>query len=190
MAKANASDTAKPKATKNTTTKATKGTGAPQRILDSVLMMEIKTKDSHVPRKVILSIVVVKPTTFAVTLSNMKKHWLIEYDKNTIRLTAMGRERAHATIMPLTTTRRRRRTWNAGTNSREDSPCGWLQALLDGRAHDRVATASMIGCTNKSTLAVLLSTMKKHRIITYDRTTIQLHDDAFPFGRPNGNDDM
>jgi hypothetical protein len=48
----------------------------------------------------------------------------------------------------------------------------------------------MIGCTNKSTLAVLLSTMKKHRIITYDRTTIQLHDDAFPFGRPNGNDDM
>lgn len=74
MAKANASDTAKPKATKKTTTKATKGTGAPQRILDSVLMMEIKTKDSHVPRKVILSIVVVKPTTFAVTLSNMKKH--------------------------------------------------------------------------------------------------------------------
>jgi hypothetical protein len=52
-----------------------------------------------------------------------------------------------------------------------------FQALLDGRAHDRVATAAMIGCTNKTTLAVLLSTMKKHRIITYDRTTIQLHDD-------------
>jgi Mn-dependent DtxR family transcriptional regulator len=41
---------------------------------------------------VILSNVGVKPTTFAVTLSTMKKHGLIEDDKDAIRLTAMGRE--------------------------------------------------------------------------------------------------
>eukprot|EP00537_Pseudo-nitzschia_pungens_P005300 CAMPEP_0172377246 /NCGR_PEP_ID=MMETSP1060-20121228/68801_1 /TAXON_ID=37318 /ORGANISM="Pseudo-nitzschia pungens, Strain cf. cingulata" /LENGTH=345 /DNA_ID=CAMNT_0013104923 /DNA_START=517 /DNA_END=1559 /DNA_ORIENTATION=+ len=67
-------------------------------------------------------------------------------------------------------------------------PVGEASALLDelsdGRVHSKKEAAAAIGCTMNSTWANMLTPLKKLKLIRFDRETIELTDDVFPFGRP------
>jgi len=153
-----------------------------QKILNYAFSIETLTGNKNVPRKQIASLSGVKSNTFPVTISGMKKKGLIEYDKESIWLTDKGRSNANPVDTPVD---------NSSTQAdiKKKYKIGGKAALLfdactDGRVHDRAALAASVGCTNKATLAVMLCNMKKTGIIDYDRTTVQLTDLCFPFGRP------
>ena len=125
----------------------------------------------------------VKSNTFPVLLSGLKKKDLIEYpDKDTIRLTPKGKAQTDLADAPAD-------NQSVLADLKKQFLGGGKAALMfdilvDGRIHDRITLANTVGMTNKATLAVALSNMKKNGIIEYDRTTVQLTDKCFPFGRP------
>ena len=175
---------AKKKTTSKTWSSSPKKSSGPQRILDVILSIEMQGKGQDVSRKTVCSLSGVKPSTFAVTISGMKKNGLIEYNKDTIRLTKKGRSMASydENESPMDNTQmldELKRKHKLGGKA------GQLFDLLkDGHIHDRSTLPQDIGCDNKNTLAVMLSNVKKTGIITYDRHTIQLSVMCFPFGRP------
>jgi hypothetical protein len=159
-----------------------------QRILDVTLSYEMRSKERlvDVPRKYVVSLSGLKPSTFPVTISGLKKKGLIEYDAKTIRLTELGRSLAKydmnetvaldntATLAEI----KKKHKLQGGMGGR------LFDLLQDGRVWDRAVAAKDIGCENKGTLAVMLSNLKKNGIIDYDRHTIKLTDMCFPCGRP------
>lgn len=170
--------------TKSCTPGMAKNSSGKQRILDCILAIEMQQKHHcSVPRKAIAACSGVKSNTFVVTLSMLKKQGLIEYDTDSIRLTDKGRDKANPCAVPLDNSL-------AQENMKLRNKLGgkallMFEALLDGHVHDRVALAKKIGCTNKATLSVMLSNLKKKGVLVYDCTTIQLSDACFPFGRPS-----
>jgi len=185
-----------PAAKKATVTKSKKsptkrggGGGGAQKVLDWALFYEARQNgDPNVARKVILSVSGVKPSTFTVLLSTMKTKGLIEYDKEFIRLTEAGRSRADASGAENGNTAMDNDSAQADIKEKHKlgngKPGLLFDALVDGRVYNRVAIMAQIGCDNKGTFAVMISNLKKKGIITYDKTTIQLADMCFPFGRP------
>ena len=159
------------------------GIGAPQRILNFVLSLEMKYGNPNVDRSMIVSMAGIKATTFPVTISNMKKQGLIEYDKTSIRLTTKGREEK-ATIVDIPDNESIQQELKVKHKLGSGKQGKLFDMLLDGKSHDRAHVAESVGYTNKATFAVALSNMKKMGIIEYDKSTIQLTDSCFPFGRP------
>lgn len=159
------------------------GPSGPQKILDFLLMQETQNTDPNVLRKAALAASGVKSNTFVVTLSGMKKKGLIDYDKDTIRLTEDGRAKANPSAAPVdnaTTQIEIRDKYKVGGKAAQ-----LFDILLDGRVHDRTEVQRSIGCENKATFSVMICNLKKHGIIGYDKTTIQMADICFPFGRPS-----
>jgi hypothetical protein len=170
----------------------------PHRILYTCRTLEM-SGDVNVLRKTVLTLSGVKASTFPVTISGLKKKGYIDYDKECIRLTDLGRTEASKVGVPSSQTMMGfggNSNSNATTNEKVQETLkrthkltggqrGMLfNLLLDGRLHDRTATAETIGCTNKASFAVMLSNMKKIGIIQYDKNTISLSDMCFPMGRP------
>ena len=160
------------------------GVSAGRRILSCALRLEMTSGIQDAPRKQIAAMTGVKTNTFPVVLSGLKKKELIEYpDKDTIRLTAKGKAQADLADAPAADNESvqadLKKQFLGGGKAAQ-----MFDILVDGRVHDRLAVASTVGITNKATLAVTLSNMKKNGIIEYDRTTVQLTDKCFPFGRP------
>ena len=156
--------------------------GAPQRILDCVLLHETMHNESNAPRQKVMSASGVKSSTFPVTISGMKKKGLIEYDKEFIRLTEEGRAQANPAAVPIDNK-------TAQDEIREKHKVGGKAALLfdilvDGCTHDRAEIQTAIGCDNKATFSVMICNLKKKEIIEYDKTTIRMTDLCFPLGRP------
>ena len=160
------------------------GISAPQKILNYILTLEKTTGNPTVDRKMIATLSGVKSNTFPVTISGMKKKGLIEYSKDTMNLTDIGRAKANVTDMPD----------NSSTQEelKKKHKIGGKQAvmfdiLLDGHEHDRAEIATKVGYTNKKSFAVALSNLKKTGLLEYDKTTIKLTDVCFPFGRPTAD---
>lgn len=173
------------KARKVTPRKASKGPGGVQNILNFALFFEKTSGGScNVPRKRLLTMSGVKANTFPVTLCNMKKKGLIEYNKDTVQLTKAGRAKAEpVTNLP---------TDNASAQKDikirfkiSGKPAVLFDQLVDGRTHKREIVVGGLGFKSKNSAAVMLSNLKKNGIIEYDKTTIKLTDICFPFGRPS-----
>lgn len=176
--------TSKPSST-STTTSVKVRSGGTQKILDFTLFLETRSDNPEVPRKQVQAMAGLKPTTFPVTISNMKKKGLIEYDKDNIRLTDVGRLKANPVddISMMDNT-------SAHEEIKSKFKIGGKAAELfdilaqDGQVHERESIIGHVGI-KKNSAAVMLSNLKKNGVIEYDRTTIQLTDICFPFGRPD-----
>lgn len=168
------------------------GSGGPQRILDFVLAMEGKLNTAQIPRKMVMAASGVKNTTFPVTISGMKKKkgW-IDYDKDTISLTELGRSKANpGAIMEGGFDNESAQEDNIRRFKIGGKALALFNAMRDGKVHDRVALAEQMGITNKGTLAVMLSNMKKNGILLVTPTTLQLSDMNFPLGRPGDENNL
>jgi len=184
-------DATKPKVAKKVSSnKQNKGSiSGPQRILDFCLAMETRLNSPDVPRKMVVAASGVKMSTFAVTISNMKKKGMIQYDSESIFLTSEGRSKANSTgtvevLDNKSAQADLKERFKLGGKARE-----MFDAMIDGRVHDRFALATQVGITNKGTLSVMLSNLKKNGIFLVTKTTLQLSDMCFPMGRPTGADE-
>ena len=162
------------------------GTGGPQKILDFCLFLETRSGNPDVPRKQVLAASGVKSNTFPVTISGMKKKGLIDYDKDSIRLSDAGRAKANLVNVAADNT-------TAQNDLKARFKIGGKALVLfdilsDGRVHDRASVVDSLGLKSKGSAAVLLSNLKKNGLIEYDKTTIIMSDIAFPFGRPESSD--
>lgn len=156
--------------------------GGPQKILDFCLFLEKNSGNSSIPRKQVLAASGVKPSTFSVTISNMKTKGFIDYDKESIRLSDAGRARANVTDVAAD---------NASTQEalKQRFKIGGkalvlFESISDGRVHDRASVINSLGFKSKNSSNVMLSTLKKNGLIEYDKTTIKMGYICFPFGRP------
>ncbi len=173
------------KARKVAPRKANKGPTGVQNILNSALFFEQSSGGNYnIPRKRILTMSGVKANTFVVTLSNMKKKGLIEYNKDTVRLTKAGRAKAElVTNLPIMDNASAQKDIKIRFEIR-GKPAELFDQLVDGGIHKREILVSGLGLKSKNSAAVMLSRLKKIGIIEYDKTTIKLTDICFPFGRP------
>lgn len=158
-------------------------TGGPQKILDFSLFLETRSGDPNVPRKQVAAMSGVKASTFPVTISGMKKKGWIEYDKDSIRLTDLGRAKANP-VADISCD-----NGAAQDEVQQKFKIGGKAAVLfdvlkDGRVHDRATVIGELGIKSKGSAAVMLSNLKKNGVIVYDKTTIKMADLCFPFGRP------
>ena len=154
-----------------------------QRILDFVRCIERSSGNPNVPRETITVLCEIKPTTFSVTLSNMKKKGLIQYNKDTVRLTEKGLYLANEDAVFSMD------NCAAQADIKAKFKIGGKSALLfdqltDGLVHERKSILDRVGFTNKNSAAVTLSNLKKNGVIEYDRSTIKMTGLCFPFGRP------
>mmetsp|Transcript_20466 Transcript_20466/g.44326 ORF Transcript_20466/g.44326 Transcript_20466/m.44326 type:complete len:187 (-) Transcript_20466:41-601(-) len=175
----------KVKVTKVKTSSPKMGQGGPQKILDFALFFETELGNPRVPRKRMAAVSGVKPNTFPVTISNMKKKGLIVYDKEAIWLTQQGRSKAQVGTM----TEASMDNGQTQQELKQKFKIGGKAAVLfdilkDGRDHDRQATIGQLDFASKASAAVMLSNLKKTGVIEYDKTTIKMTDMCFPFGRP------
>lgn len=180
------------KTTRSPSAKGGSSSGGPQRILDFVVAMEGKLNTTQIPRKLVMAASRVKHTTFPVTISGMKKKGWIEYDKDSISLTELGRSKANPDAIVM--------EGGGGfdnESAQEDNIRRFkiggkalvlFNAMRNGQVHDRSALAEQVGITNKGSLAVMLSNMKKSGILLVTKTTLQLSDMNFPLGRPGENE--
>ena len=161
--------------------------GSSQKILNYCLWFE--SRDQVASRQEIGRLLGIKASTFLVTLSVMKnKRGWLEYDRDTIRLTAAGRAKAMPMDVSSLTAHPGKTDEEVRTSIYKKFKIGGkamalLEALTDGGAHNRFATAASVGVTNKGTLAVMLSNLKKNGVIEYDATTIRLTDMCFASGK-------
>jgi hypothetical protein len=216
--KKNNNNNAPPRSSSTTTTRKNGIAGGPQRILDFVFFMENKLNTTDIPRHQVMAASSVKPITFPVTLSGMKKRGLIEYTKDTVRLTPEGRSQANRlasaatttagttdreqhhhggrTMMTMASTTAQYNHINSNITSNESAQDDIIKrykiggkalvvynTLRDGRVHDRLTVMTQAGIP-KNTFAVMLSGLKMKQILFVDKTSLQLTDMSFPFGRP------
>lgn len=169
--------------TKHSRSSAGGGPPADKRLLSCTLSMEQASGSPDASREKVGALAGVKSSTLAVVLSKLKKQGLIEYTPTTIRLTPEGKTMADPGIAPMD---------NAAVQQdlkekfalKGKAAC-MFDAMLDGKVYDRAALAAQVGITNKATLAVMVSNMKKKGAVdTPDSKTIQLSDLCFPLGRP------
>jgi hypothetical protein len=62
--------------------------------------------------------------------------------------------------------------------------CKLFDELADGKVHNKKQVAAVIGSKMNSTWANMLTPLKKLRVVEYEKETINLTNDMFPFGRP------
>lgn len=109
---------------------------------------------------------------------------LIEYTKESIRLTEEGRTKANADVGAISC---------ADNASAQDDiikrfkiggkAAVLVKSLFNGKIHDRETTIGSLGLKSKASAAIMLSNLKKHGVIAYDNTTVKATDICFPFGR-------
>ena len=172
-----------PKAKKTKTSRSNNGGSGQQKILDFCLFHEKRFNNPNAPRKKALTCSGLKPNTFGVTLSQMKKKGFIGFDKDSVRLTEEGRAKANpeaeiSTVDNDSAQKDIKARYKVGGQA-----AVFFDLLTDGLVHDRESVVG--GLVMKKTSAnVMLSVLKKHGIIEFDRTTVKMTDLCFPCGRP------
>ena len=155
------------------------------KVLSVLVYLQDIVKMDECPKARVQKQAEITSATFPSLISRMAKKGLVEYgsDKGTLKITAMGREKApddydfptsneefHQTILKKLKVAKARDIF---------------EILMDGRPHSKQDIMEAIDCTNPKTFAPLLSReLKKPGYITYpSRDTVQLSDECYPLSR-------
>jgi len=169
---------------------------AAQTILNIVATLANQTNSKTAPRDKVVAHAklegVLGKSTFANSLTKLRKQGLVDLSPGIISISDEGLERAQ----PLSQLSLCNVNGNGNGNNADylaalkkqlklsARASALLDELSDGRVHSKKEAAAAIGCTMNSTWANMLTPLKKLKLIRFDRETIELTDDVFPFGRP------
>ena len=124
-------------------------------------------------------------STIANALTKHKKAGSITFDSKTVTITEAGLEQADVSDdLSFATNEEFHKKIQDSLNLNDRSRQLFAE-LADGRVHQKKEVAEAMGMKMNSTWANMLTPMKKQSVVIYDRETIQLTDDMFPFGRPD-----
>ena len=188
MAKSNSkAPTKKAQQAKHKSDKTTSGKKlkpAEQKVLDIVAGLKSIGKQ-EAPRKQVFSMASMGKSTFANALTTLKNGFL-DVTPNTLSITDMGMKHADPDAVKGSVTmtnedhhEKIKEHFKLKPNAR-----ALIDALADGQVKDKKEVVAKIGMKMNSTFANMQTDLKNKAIIVFSPTTIQLHDDMFPFGRP------
>ena len=162
---------------------------AEQNILSALFALSEVHGDDEPDKMQVATMASVSQATFAPLLSRMvNKKGLVEYaSKDTIKLTKKGKEEAAELASPgdmITTNEQHHEQIKEKLKGKKAVQI--FEYLADGKEHEKQDIMEAVKCTNPKTFAPLLSReLKKPGYIVYpSKTTVQLSDLCFPFGRP------
>ena len=179
-------------ATKKAKTKKAAGSvSAAQTILNVTATLARLSGSSEVPRDKMIGHArcegIVSKSTIANAMTALRKAGLITMAPKVITITEKGMGRADTGAKLAFATNEEYHNvvqdkMKLGTRARK-----LMKELADGRVRKKTEVSSAIGCDalSKKTWANMLTPLKRLNIIAFDRETIQLTDDMFPFGRPD-----
>jgi hypothetical protein len=161
---------------------------ASMKILNTLAAIKSKLGRDVVQRSNLTILTGIKgKSTIANALTTLKTLRWVAITKSTIRITDFGMENADRKAIEATTVP----TSNKETQEiiiklfeLKPKAIELVRAIADGQPHLKGNAASAIGYQENSTWFNLLTLLKKHEIIVFNRDFIQLHDSMFPFGRP------
>lgn len=158
---------------------------AEQKVLDIVAGLKVKLGKDEADRKQVAASVQLGKSTFANALTTLK-HELLIVTPQTLAITEAGLELANAESASIASTNEEhiKNTMEHYSKSLKKKSFELVEELKDGKVKKKKEVAESLGMTMNSTFANLLTSLKKLNILSFDRETIQLHDDMFPFGRP------
>jgi DNA-binding transcriptional regulator YhcF (GntR family) len=159
--------------------------------MQACAMMGTDTPDR---KKVALLAGMVNKNTVAGAFSKLAQSGLIEYpDKETVRLTDAGKQKAGSNHHPLATTNKDIQE-TLRSMLKGGKPVEVFDLLTDGQSYDRDELAALVGIPNpkSSTLAGSLSNLRTLGLlddVTADggAKLVRLSKMAFPFGRPGSS---
>ena len=132
----------------------------------------------------------IKEKNLPCILSGLKKNGYVEYpDKSTVRITDEGMEHADIDSIKIPKDNSEAQVEIKTTHNLKPKECAFVDLLSDGQIHRRVDVMETLEIKSKQTLSCMMSGLKGKGFIEYpDKTTVQLTDMCFPFGRPNKDD--
>ncbi|VEU38787.1 unnamed protein product [Pseudo-nitzschia multistriata] len=165
----------------------TSGGNAAQTVLNVVGTIANQSGSNATPRDKVVAYAkiegVIGTSTFANALTKLRKQELIILSPKVITITEKGMDQADTTEISGGTNEDYQKKRIEQLNLRPKS-IQLLQELSDGKVHNKKKVAAAIGCKMNSTWANMLTSVKKLQLVKFDRETITLSDDMFPFGRP------
>ena len=179
------------KAKKTQSKRSSNGVGAIQTILNVTATLARLGGSNEVPKEKMVAFVkcqgIVSKSTIANGLTSLKKSGLIIMAPKVITITDKGMNQADSSADLAFATNEEYHKQIQQKMKLSSRACKLMEELADGRVRCKKEVSAAIGCDklSKSTWANMLTPLKKFKIIEFDRGTIQLTDDMFPFGRPD-----
>lgn len=157
-----------------------------QKVLDLVAGLKANLGKEEASRKQIFSMAAIGKSTFANALTTLKNEALLVVTPATLTITAKGMDQAdpESLLGEIAMTNEDHHQKVKDHHKLKAKACALIDELADGKAKNSKETATKIGLKMNSTFANLKTDLKKKEIVVFDRDTIQLHDEMFPFGRP------
>jgi hypothetical protein len=158
---------------------------AEQKVLDLVARLQTLGKQ-EVSRQQVFNMASIGKSTFANALTTLKAGYL-EVEHKTLAITDLGKKQANPDAVEgtIVTTNEEHQKNVKKQYKLKAKACELMDALKDGKSHDKKETAAKIGMKMNSTFFNLMTELKKLNVIVFDRATIQLHKDMLPFDDPS-----
>lgn len=164
------------------------GVNATQIILNVTATLAHVSGSKDVPRDKMIAFAkcegVMGKSTIANALTKLKKAGLIIMNPGIITITDEGMDQAdvnsdmnYASNEEYHKVIKKKMKLNARA-------CKLFDELADGKVRNKKEVAAAIGTKMNSTWANMLTPLKKLRVIEFEKETINLTNDMFPFGRP------
>ena len=176
------------KTTAKRSTKASSDGSASQTILNVTATLAGLNGSNVVPKDKMFAYVkcegVMAKSTIANALTKLKREGLLVVTAKEVTITEKGLKRADTSgDLTFATNADYQKKIQENLKIKPRS-CDLMAELADGRVRNKKEVAAAIGCKMNSTWANMLTPLKKLKILDFDRDTINLTDDMFPFGRP------
>jgi hypothetical protein len=171
-------------ATKHKTGSGGAPSGAALTILNTAAALKAKRGKESIERKKLSALTGIQgKSTIANALTKMKNNGWMEVTPSTLTITFKGMELADPSAVSMADIP----TTNVGFHESikkqyklKPKECALMDSIADGKTYIKKNVAAAIGCQMNSTFANMMTNLKKHDILEFDRTTMRLHDEMFP----------
>lgn len=154
-----------------------------KKILAALADLKARHGLDEAPKKRIAAMAEVSSSTFPSLISRMAKKGLVEYGSTSdmIKITDEGLEQTEPIDIPTSNVEAQERI----KEKLKGKPRRIFELLQDGLPREKQDIMEAVDCTNPKTFSPMVSReLKKHGYVEYPtKTSIQLADVCFPFGR-------
>ena len=160
-------------------------------ILNKAAALKMALQQDFLERKKLSAITGIQgKSTIANALTKLKNDQLMNITPDSITITAKGLQRADPKIVEeaakdIPTTNKAHHENVKAQLKLKPKQTELFDYIQDGRTYQKAEVATAINLKMNSTFSNLLTSLKKIGVIEFDRTTIRLTDEMFPFG-PRG----
>jgi hypothetical protein len=162
--------------------------GANAKVLNIAASLTAQLGKKEIPRKKLHDLCCIGKSTFANALTKLKNNGFVVVSSGHITVTPQGMEAADidAANIKIPKTNAEYQKTVQEQYKLKGKQIALMDYLADGRTYKKIEVKDALGIDGKSTWANLMTGLKKHEIIEFDRQDIKMTDNMFEVeGRPN-----